>query len=143
MADSIKKLINQLLDADGNEMAVSSAIVIDPASGKDLASMISGGYLGKTDEQIIELIDANVESLRTAVNTFLSGEPDDNGTIDRLKELVQAIKDNKDSIDDLIQGASGSVGGGSIDITTDVTAEATWDGKIRLVVSDFTVPAAS
>lgn len=143
MADeSIKKLINQLLDADGNAMGFSSSIVIDPKTGKTLSSMLGDGSLGKTDEEINALIDANVESLRTAVNTFLSGEPDDNATMDRLKELVQAITENKTAIDALVDGNLDTLPG-SIDIAASAEDTPTWNGKIRMIVSDYTPPAAT
>lgn len=49
----------------------------------------------------IATLQSSLSSLSTTVNNFLTGEPDD-GTIDRLSELVNAINENKDSIDALV-----------------------------------------
>lgn len=142
MAEELtKKMIDQLLDENNNDVFVSADIIVDKASGKTLAEHVADPAAHKSDDDINALINANVESLRTAVNTFLSGEPDDNGTMDRLKELVTAINDNKGAIDDLLNGNFAS-GGGSIDIAASASDTPTWDGKLRLIVTDYTPPAA-
>lgn len=47
-------------------------------------------------------VEAVLTALKTVVENFLSGDPDDNGVLDRLKELVAAIEANKDSIDAIV-----------------------------------------
>ena len=110
MAD--KKLF-RFFDSAGNAASLYSEDVFDKTSGKTLAEYMAGA---PTEDSIQGLIDTAIEavktgdiatlqsslsSLSTTVNNFLTGEPDD-GTIDRLSELVAAINDNKDSIDALV-----------------------------------------
>ena len=49
-------------------------------------------------------LDGNLSALENVVNTFLTGEENNDGTINRLKELVAAIQANASSIDDIISG---------------------------------------
>lgn len=53
------------------------------------------------DGRVKDVADS-LAALESTVSTFLEGEDDSNGTLDRLKELVKAINDNKDSIGALV-----------------------------------------
>ena len=112
MADT-KKLF-RLFDSAGNAASLYSEDVFDKTFGKTLAQYMAGA---PTDASIQGLINTAIEavksgdiatlqnslaSLSATVNNFLTGEPDDNGTLDRLKELVAAIEANKGSIDALV-----------------------------------------
>lgn len=129
------KIIKKMKDADGNEIVFNSGMVVDESSGKTVFDALS-----------------NVTS---AVNLFLSGEPDDNGKLDRLKELVAAIEANKDLIEAAtgnhstelaaleerlnakileIEAASGQT---SVAFVASEDAEPVFDGKLVMVVSDY------
>ena len=109
---AVKKLFH-LYDEAGNLANLYSEDVFDKTSGKTLAEHIAEA---PTTESVNSLIDTAIQalktgdiatlqtslsSLQTTVNNFLTGEPDD-GTIDRLSELVNAINANKGSIDALV-----------------------------------------
>lgn len=109
---AVKKLFH-LYDEAGNLANLYAEDVFDKTSGKTLAEHIAEA---PTTESVNGLIDTAIQalktsdittlqsslsSLQTTVNNFLTGEPDD-GTIDRLSELVKAINDNKDNIDALL-----------------------------------------
>lgn len=90
----------------------STKAVADEVTGKTLDKIITElqdiDVSGDIDTKLTEFktthvdpISTKLTALETTVNNFLTGEPDD-GTIDRLKELVNAIQANKDSIDDLL-----------------------------------------
>lgn len=112
-----KKMLDQLLDEAGREILISGSVVIDKTTGKTFSEHIAESGIHKSESEINEMISAAVEAVKTGdiatltstvsslqatVNNFLTGEPDDNGTLDRLKELVAAIEANKDSIDALV-----------------------------------------
>ncbi len=112
-----KKMLNQLLDEAGREILISGSVVMDRTTGKTFSEHIAESGIHKSESEINEMISAAVEAvktgdlatltstvsaLQTTVNNFLTGEPDDNGTLDRLKELVAAIEANKDNIDALV-----------------------------------------
>lgn len=59
------------------------------------ADQVKFGDGAKTVEEVLS-------SLNTTVSNFLTGEPDDNGVIDRLSELVKSIEANKTGIDALV-----------------------------------------
>lgn len=109
---AVKKLFH-LYDEAGNLANLYAEDVFDKTSGKTLAEHIASA---PTTESVNGLIDTAIQalktgdittlqnslsSLQTTVNNFLTGEPDD-GTIDRLSELVNAINANKDNIDALL-----------------------------------------
>ena len=109
---AVKKLFH-LYDEAGNLANLYAEDVFDKTSGKILAEHIAEAL---TTESVNGLINTAIQalktgdiatlqnslsSLQTTVNNFLTGEPDD-GTIDRLSELVNAINANKDSIDALV-----------------------------------------
>lgn len=117
MAEENKKMLDQLLDEAGKDILLSGAIVVDKVTGKSFSGHLADSGIHKTESEINGLITTAVEALKTGdiatltstvnalkttVNNFLTGEPDDNGTLDRLKELVAAIEGNKDSIDALV-----------------------------------------
>ena len=112
-----KKMLDQLLDEAGREILISGSVVMDRTTGKTFSEHIAESGIHKSESEINEMISAAVEAvktgdlatltstvsaLQTTVNNFLTGEPDDNGTLDRLKELVAAIEANKDNIDALV-----------------------------------------
>ena len=109
------KNLTALFDAAGKRMTFYSGDVYDKVRKMTLETFMS---LAPTTAEAQALIDAAVQSLQnndikavadnlsaleTTVNTFLTGDDDNNGTIDRLKELVAAIAANKDSIDALLE----------------------------------------
>lgn len=112
MAETTKKLF-RFFDAEGNAASIQSEDVFDKTSGKTLAEFMTAApstesIQGQIDTAIeavktgdIATLQSSLSSLSTTVNNFLTGEPDD-GTIDRLSELVNAINENKDSIDALV-----------------------------------------
>ena len=90
---------------------------MDKTTGMTFSGHVAESSIHKSESEISEMISTAVEAvktgdlatltstvsaLQTTVNNFLTGEPDDNGTLDRLKELVAAIEANKDSIDALV-----------------------------------------
>lgn len=112
MADT-KKLF-RLFDSAGNAASLYSEDVFDKTSGKTLAEYMadaptSASVQGLIDTAIeavksgdIATLQKSLSSLSVTVNNFLTGDPDDNGTLDRLRELVAAIEANKGSIDALV-----------------------------------------
>lgn len=117
MAETTKKMLDQMLDEAGKAILLSGSIVVDRTTGKSFSEHVADSGIHKSESEINALISTAVEALKagdlatltstvntlnTTVSTFLTGEPDDNGTLDRLKELVAAIEDNKDSIDELV-----------------------------------------
>ena len=112
MAETTKKLF-RFFDAEGNAASIKSEDVFDKTSGKTLAEYLAAApstesIQGQIDTAIeavktgdIATLQSSLSSLSSTVNNFLTGEPDD-GTIDRLSELVNAINENKDSIDALV-----------------------------------------
>ena len=75
--------------------------------GKNLQLAAADVYLeqlNSTLEAWANSTDTALSNLSTTVSTFLTGEDNNNDTLDRLSELVAAINDNKDNIDDLLEG---------------------------------------
>lgn len=116
MSDS-KKMLDQLLDEAGKTIDINASIIVDKASGKNVANHMADTDIHHSVETINGLIGTAMEALKngdlkslqdsmtalsSTVNTFLTGEPDDNGTLDRLKELVASIEENRGNIDALV-----------------------------------------
>lgn len=109
---AVKKLFH-LYDEAGNLANLYAEDVFDKTSGKTLAEHIASapttesvnGLINTAIQALktgdIATLQSSLSSLQTTVNNFLTGEPDD-GTIDRLSELVNAINANKDNIDALL-----------------------------------------
>lgn len=109
---AVKKLFH-LYDEAGNLANLYAEDVFDKTSGKTLAEHIASapttesvnGFIDTAIQALktgdIATLQNSLSSLQTTVNNFLTGEPDD-GTIDRLSELVNAINANKDNIDALL-----------------------------------------
>lgn len=127
-----KKIIDGFLDANGNALPVSGQAVADKATGKTFSEHLEDKGAHPTNEAIKALIETSLKPLQTTLNTFLSGDPDDNGTLDRLKELVAAINQNKDNIDKLLDVANSGTG---IAFVADAFEEPDYSGKIRMIVS--------
>lgn len=85
-------------------LKTSSADVYDPTTGESLAQQITSikaSLAGISGEEVSQL-KQDLTALETTLQTFLTGEDDDNGALDRLKELIAAIQANKDSIAALV-----------------------------------------
>lgn len=135
MAENTTKIIDQFLDADGKPILLSGSSVMDKATGQTFAEHLADEAAHRSDANIQELITEALTPIQTTLNTFLSGDPDDNGTIDRLKELVAAIVANKDNIDALLEAANSGTGIAFVDSAEE---EPEYNGKIRMVVSEYT-----
>lgn len=133
-----KKIIDGFLDENGIAMPISGEAVADKTTGKTFTEHLAEHEATLSKDAINELIETGLKPLQTTLNTFLSGDPDDNGTLDRLKELVAAINENKDSIDKILDIASSGTG---IAFVADAEEEPEYSGKIRMVVS--TLPDSS
>lgn len=139
MAENTTKMIEQFLDANGKPIALSGTVVKDKATGKSFTEHVASADTHLTKEAINKLIETSLKPLQTTLNTFLSGDPDDNGTLDRLKELVGAINANKDSIDAIL--AAGGSDGTGIAFVDSAEATPEYNGKIRMVVSEYPAEA--
>ena len=97
-------LLATLLNANGESLPFDAAHVFDRDSKKSVKELIDGiqarieGLEGKD----VEELKIGLEELKTTFSTFMTGEDDDNGALDRLRELVAAIQANRTSIDALI-----------------------------------------
>lgn len=98
MSDNLKLL--KKLFVKGVQHNIDASIVIDDSTGKDIPTLINDTITALQNGDI-QTLQTNFEALNSTVNTFLEGDAD-GGTLDRLKELVKAINDNKDSIDALV-----------------------------------------
>lgn len=87
MSGTTAPLLAQILNENKEVASFRAAQVWDEATGKTVAAHIS-----------------DLVALKTAWNTFFTGEPDDNGATDRLKELIALIQANKDSIEAITGG---------------------------------------
>lgn len=129
-----KKMIDGFLDENGNQLPISGEAVTDKETGKTFSEHLAEHEATLSRDAINELIENGLKPLQTTLNTFLSGDPDDNGTLDRLKELVAAINENKDNIDKILDIANSGTGIAFVDSAGE-TPEYT--GKIRIVVSEM------
>lgn len=125
------KVLDQLLDDEGNALPISSEAIIDKATNKTLSEFMASSQ-APTTEEINNLINEKIVPLQTMINDFLNGDPDDNDKIDRLQELVAAIDANKTDIENYLKAA-----GTGIAIVPDSTTTPTYNGKIRMVVNDY------
>lgn len=133
-----KKIIDGFLDENGNSLPISGEAVADKATGTTFTEHLAEHEATLSKDAINALIENGLKPLQTTLNTFLSGDPDDNGTLDRLKELVAAINENKDNIDQILDIANSGTG---IAIVPDADAEPEYSGKIRLIVSEMSSSA--
>lgn len=97
-----KLMLGKIL-VNGELMRTSSAHVYDPATGESLSSQIASikSAIDGLSGAEVEGLKTDLAALKTTFDAFMTGEDDDNGALDRLKELVAAIQANKDSIDAL------------------------------------------
>lgn len=135
-----KKIIDVFLDENGNQLPISGAAVADKETGKTFTDHLAEHKETLSSEDINELIVNGLKQLQTTLNAFLSGDPDDNGTLDRLKELVAAINENKDNIDKILDIANSGTG---IAFVADAAEEPEYSGKIRMIVSNMPDHSAS
>lgn len=116
MSDT-RKMFDQLLDHADNPIVLNAALIVEKTTGRSVAEHMCDTTVHPTQDVIQGLVDASVEALKTGdvrtlseklesltttVSAFLTGEDNNNETLDRLSELVAAIKANKDSIDALV-----------------------------------------
>ena len=127
-----RKIIDGFLDDAGNPLPISGEAVADKATGKSFSEHLADPEAHPTNGALQDLIDNSLKPLQTTLNTFLSGDPDDNGALDRLKELVAAINENKDSIDKILELNNSGTG---IAFVGDAEEEPEYSGKIRMIVS--------
>lgn len=111
--------------ANGEKLNLSTADVFDVARKKSVADLIDdimGQISGATGTEFAQM-RTDLDSLKTAFNDFMSGEDNDNGALDRLKELVAAINANKTALDALADKAA------KADLDALTTRVATLEGK--------------
>ena len=101
------KVVHQTWDAPLVDPETKQFITDDNGKIK-VIRCINFGTKGLTQAQVDARIEVQnvdlvnrLENLTTTVNTFLTGDPDDNETLDKLSELVQYIDSHQDTIDAL------------------------------------------
>lgn len=89
---------------NGQAVPLWSSQIVNHATGQKLDEQIAAleTALADLSGTEIEQLKTQLTELKTTFQTFMTGEDDDNGALDRLKELVAAIEANKDSIDALV-----------------------------------------
>lgn len=89
---------------NGQKAPFSSADVINPKTGEPLDRQIAAiqAKIEGLSGGDIDQLKSDLELLKTTFQTFMTGDDDDNGVLDRLKELVAAIQANGASIDALV-----------------------------------------
>lgn len=132
-----QKIIDGFLDENGKSLPVSGDAIIDKPSGKSFTEHLADKQAHLTTEAIKELIETHLKPLQTTLNTFLSGDPDDNGTLDRLKEVALAISENTANINKILEIANSGTG---IAFVSSADDEPEYSGKIRMVVSNMPEP---
>lgn len=92
------------LRVNGKPASISCAQIFDEKAQKPLNELIDGinAKIADLSGAEVEQLKTELAQLKTTFDAFMTGEDDDNGTLDRLKELVAAISANKDSIDALV-----------------------------------------
>lgn len=99
-----KLLLAQLFDGQNRPLLLETSGIFDKTKGKSLDELITD-ILASIDGLKggdVDKLKTDLATLQTTVTTFLTGEDDNNETLDRLKELVAAIEANKSSIDSLV-----------------------------------------
>lgn len=81
-------LLARLLGENDQPLPLNAEYVVDPKTGKNVSEFIG-----------------RMEEFKVMVDAFLTGEDNANGVIDRLSEIVGAIKANKDLINTVINGS--------------------------------------
>ncbi|MFI3272914.1 MAG: hypothetical protein R3Y11_12590 [Pseudomonadota bacterium] len=120
MSDGSTSLEDKLsADSTATSTALSTAInaLKDGSDGTTLAE----------DYNTLKKLSDLLVSYNTTLNTFLSGEDNDNETMDRLSELVAAINANAGTIDAL---TSGKVA------TTDIVNDLTTGGTAKVLSAE-------
>lgn len=75
------------------------------AKNGQLVSLKSEGVYDQTSGQTVAAFIAKMEAFKLTVDTFLTGEANQDEVIDRLSELVAAIKANRDLINTTVNGS--------------------------------------
>lgn len=118
-----KMILAQFFNPETNKaLPVASADVFDVKRKKSLETVIDGilASLEGLSAAEVESLQTELTELKATFQTFMTGEDDDNGALDRLKELVAAIQANKTTIASLV---------------TDKATQAALDAVIALVAS--------
>lgn len=101
-----KMLLAQICNpATGEKLPFSSADIYDITRKKSLDQVVDDVLAqleAASSNEEVEKLKTDLAALKTTFNAFMSGEDDDNGALDSLKELVAAIQANKGSIDALV-----------------------------------------
>ena len=102
-----KILLAQLFNPATGRRARLSAVDIYDVTRKKTLDQVIDAVLEKLDgvssNEEVDNIKTELTQLKATFQTFMTGEDDDNGALDRLKELVAAIQANKSSIDALLR----------------------------------------
>lgn len=84
------------------DYARTKDVILAQRVGEELVKL----YYQTSAKQVLmddgSTVQDSLTALKTSVETFLTGEADADGVINRLSELVAAIQANKDSIDALV-----------------------------------------
>lgn len=109
----------RFFDEAGNAAKLLSEDILDKASGKTLAQHMADAdcHPSKTtiDEELaaainglkngeIKTLSDSLASTHQLVDDFINGEATDDGVMNRLVELVTQINNNKETIDQLLDG---------------------------------------
>lgn len=97
-----KLLLGQFLNEDNESIRIATSDVYDISRTKDLAQILADieTRLDATgDNEAVASLRSDVDALQAMVNDFLTGEDNDNGVLDRLKELVAEIGKHAEAID--------------------------------------------
>lgn len=81
-------ILARLLGENDQPLPLNAKYVVDPETGEDVSK-----FIGRMDE------------FKGMVDAFLTGEDNANDVIDRLSEIVAAIKANKDLLNTVINGS--------------------------------------
>ena len=89
---------------NGNLASISAAQVVNAKTGKSLDDEIESilAQIANLSGAEVEQLKTDLSALKLTFETFMTGEDDDNGSLDRLKELVAAIAANRTTIDALL-----------------------------------------
>lgn len=143
---------------NGKLMPISSAHVYDAATGEAVSKQIADiqAKIADVAGGDVSRLKTDLAALKATFDAFMTGEDDNNGALDRLKELVAAIQANKDSIDALltdkatkaeleaviarVQALEDAKDFTGIAIGATPEAATDYTGKIQIIVEEFDIP---
>lgn len=88
--------------------------------GNDIVKFILTGLAENVKMQDGSTVEATLTAVKNSLSTFLTGADNEDNVIDRLSELVTAISENKENIDQILEGKLTSS-----DIVNDLTTGGT------------------